>query len=143
MKALEEAKVKLEDSLNTKQQDHETLKSRFDVLSQNHDEMIKLKNEYKDELTQLRLKHQTLLDSGKDSLSTTKALETEIDLLRKYLSVSQAQNEVLCDKCDRMEQDTTSHTSNIKSVRDEIVLLRKQLEDSKLKLKGNYDNLVF
>ena len=135
--------MKLEDSLNTKQRNHETLQSRFDVLSQNHDEMIKLKNEYKDELTQLRLKHQTLLDSGNDSLFTTQALETEIDILHKDLSVFQAQNKVLCDKCDRMEQDATTHRSNIKSVHDEILLLKKQLEDNKLKLKGNYNNLGY
>ena len=128
--------MKLEDSLSAVHNDYETLRDRFDVLSYNHEEMIKLKDEYKDEVKQLTLKNQSLLDGTNKSCAATQALESDVKQLHDDLAASQTENKTLHEKSVKMESQMTDQMEILSATKDEIASLKKKLEEAEMKFKG-------
>ena len=133
---MEEENAKLERSLKTVQNECKTIKERFSVLSHNHDEMIKLKNEYKTENQRLSLEHQSILKGKSECVSTVRGLEADKGRLEHDLRESQTENEAMRYKLSKMESDLVDQKKNANTDTDIILSLKRQLEETKIELTG-------
>lgn len=134
MKELEESKKQSEDSLIGLQHDYKTLSERFNILSHNHDELIKIKDEYKDKLKNFRLQNESLLCANDETVALKDQLQEE----REALAEARAENSVLLRRLRQTEDTLTDKTSSVELATLEIASLKRQLSEKDIQLTGNY-----
>ncbi len=130
---MEELNMKLETCSKSVQKDYETIKERFDILSYNHDEMIKLKNEYKTENQRLSLENQSMVNGRSDNMAE---LGAEKIRFQNDLDKSQTENKALHYKINRMEADSVDQKKNAEADYNIISLLQRKNKEMETEIKG-------
>lgn len=134
-KELETAKDKLEEVLLSERMKCKTIENRFNVLSENHDEMIKIKNDYKKENELLRTENEALNTISSNTSTGITTLQDNIDSLRDELTHTHEKNKMLKERCDVLEEECACLKEREKCMGEEIRRLRNDVNKKKEQVK--------
>lgn len=133
---LENARRESDSTKACVQQDYETLIERFQILNHNHEELIKIKDEYKHKLKLLTSQNQ--FPSCPTNTDETKTLIDQKKEDQEALIAIQREKSTLQRKLDQMEIKLSDESSVVESATLEITSLKAQLSEKDSQLSGNY-----
>ena len=116
----------LQERLSQEETQHKQLKQRFSILADNHEEMIRIKDEYKRANSDLQAKYGAFL--SKECEKCTR-LETEQTENRKVLSEKEK-------VCATLTGDCSKFQSTITLLEKQLEAIRKSTEEHKEHLTG-------
>ena len=111
----------LQNSLSQGDLQHKQLEHRFSILAKNHEEMIRIKDEYKQANQDLQAKHRAHLSQ---QCERCKRLERELEMSQLALSESK-------QRCATLESNRSSLLSKIKSLEDEVESRNKSADEQR------------
>ncbi|XP_065053578.1 coiled-coil domain-containing protein 89-like [Rhopilema esculentum] len=119
--------------------DHEILKNRFNTLDHNHVEMIKLKDEYKNENAKLRKENMKLKQDNENMFSET---IREKDRILEELSVDVIRFKKSLEEADEKERDLKAQLDQMKEQNEkQLIEIKTTQDDEKSNSKETFRRL--